>query len=128
MTVDELENVSSEKWLEIFGEDALILFIQENNKKRFLILKIIEECNELAVELTKSLTKSEANKPPMWKIRNEAIDIMFRLLTGAKYVGIEGDQGQQKIKERLDEKIIESVETILEKKREEPVDENSFMT
>lgn len=113
MTKEDLLLTPKEEWLETFEEGAILDFIMENNEDEFLLLKLAEECAELGKELIQLITKPDMEKPLLENVRKEVIDVMFRIMTVAQPLKL--DDFSMELSERLEFKMVESLEAILKK-------------
>lgn len=87
----------------------IIKQVVEYNTKDKNILKVAEECNELAEVMIKYVVKSERLKPPISKIIEECGDVIFRIKVIAEQFQIWNDieQRQQDKANQLDEWMTE---------------------
>lgn len=79
------------------SKEKIIQYLVENNTREFNILKTIEECNELALILTQSLTKP--HKVTEDHIIEEIGDVKIRLKILSKLYS------KYKIKDRVNSKL-----------------------
>ena len=78
------------------------------------ILKLAEECNELAEVLIKTVTKREKDKPSKEKIIEEMGDVLFRMKTLAEYWNIKNELNARRDKKQRD--VETEVTKLLERK------------
>lgn len=84
--------------------------IVDYNTQEKNILKVAEECNELAEVMIKYVLKTPELKPPVSKIIEESGDVIFRIKVVAEMLGIWDD-----IKDRQKEKASQVDEWITAK-------------
>lgn len=67
----------------------------EYNTMEKTLLKVAEECTELAEVMIKSVTKKEEHRPPMEKLTEEMGDVLFRIWVATKKLGNEAEVKQR---------------------------------
>ena len=67
----------------------ILVEVAEYNTYDRILLKVAEECTELAEVLIKHVIKSEEYKPPIEKLTEEMGDVLFRVWVATKKLGNE---------------------------------------
>lgn len=79
--------------------ESILVRTAEYNTMDKTLLKVAEECNELAEVMIKRVIKQEKYRPPIEKLTEEMGDVLFRVLVAAKALG-----NEEQVKQRVADK------------------------